>query len=158
MGLLEALKDHEPIDLSKKKILIGEAVIQIDKVGVVHSAKTEKDYLTFKAVVINVPAGQKEGVNIVAGNRFELMMELEQDKKIQKLINNLFTAGYNVDKSSEESILNDLIALENKLVYAYFGKGKFKPEDKDEEIEFQTYRFLNAKKLTPENSAPQVPF
>ena len=157
MGLYDVLKDHEPIDLSKKKILQGEAVLQIKSCGLVNSKKTGKDYLTFKAEVINVVKAKEEN-SIVPGNQFDVIMDLEQDKKIKKLQNNLFTAGLALDMASEEAMTASMLGLENKLVYGYFSKGKFKPDDKEEEIEFQNWKFLPASKLTPENSTPQVPF
>ena len=160
MGLVDALAGHEAVDLSKKKILIGEAVIQVGKVEKVESKKTDPvtEYLKFPATLINVSMPQKEGSNVQAGNVFELFFAVDQDKKVKKLINNLFTAGITVDKTSEESIMAGLQGLENKLIYCYFGKGKFTPEGESEEKEYQTYRFLQEKKMKPEWMNPEVPF
>jgi len=160
MGLLEVLKDHEPIDLSKKKILQGEGVIQVKSCGIVTSKKPEneeKEWLAFKAEVINV-VSSKEPNSLVAGNMFDIMIDTTADKKIKKLQNNLFTAGIPLDVSSKDALDASMAALENKLIYAYFSKGKFTPEGETEEKEFQNWKFLSAKKITPENSIPQVPF
>lgn len=157
MGILDALKDYQPIDLSKRKILQGEAVIQVQECKVKHSDKTSKDYLSFKADVINV-VKEKEPNSLVAGNQFELFFDVDDERKLKKLQNNLFTAGFALDVSSEESLNASMAGLENKLIYAFFGKGKFKPEGEVEDIEFQTYKFSPQKKITPENSIPQIPF
>lgn len=160
MGLYDALKDHEPVDLSKKKILIGQAVIQVGKVMKVESKKTDPitNYLKFPCTIINVSMPQKEGANVLAGNTFELFFADTDEKKAKKLINNLFTAGFNVDKTSEESLMEGLQGLENKLILAHFSKGKFKPEDKDEEIEFQSYSFLPEKRMKEEWKTVEIPF
>lgn len=160
MGLFEGLKDYEAVDLSKKKILVGEAVIQVGKVEKVESKKTEPptEYLKFPATLINCSMPQKEGANVVAGNTFELFFEVSKDKKVKKLIDNLFTAGFSIDKSSEEAIMGGLQSLENKLIYAYFGQGKFTPEGETDEKVFQTYRFIPEKKMKDEWKTPEIPF
>ena len=156
MGLLDVLKDHVEVDVSKKRILEGECVLQVESAGV-REGKEGKRYVFLKANVINI-VKQKDGASpLFYGNRFEIFFDETQEKKLKKLSDNLFTAGLPLDKSSEEAAVASLAALENKLIYAYLSKGKFKPEDKDEEIEFQTYKFFPAKKLTPENSMPQIP-
>lgn len=160
MGLFDVLKEHEPIDLSKKKILQGEGVMQVKSCGIVTSKKPEnegKEWLAFKAEVIHV-VKEKELNTLVAGNQFEVMIDLTNDKKIKKLQNNLFTAGLALDVSSQEALDASLLALENKLIYAYFSKGKFTPEGETEEKEFQNWMFKPLKMITPENSLPQVPF
>ena len=157
MGLLDVLKDHKDVDVSKKRILEGECVLQVESAGVRHSDKDGKDFVFLKANVINV-VKQKDESPLMYGNRLDIFFDITDEKKLKKLSNNLFTAGYPIDKTSEESAIASLAALENKLIYAYLSKGKFKPEDKDEEIEFQMYKFFPQKKLTPENSTPQVPF
>lgn len=157
MGLKDVLQDYVPIDMEKKKILQGEGVIQVKSCGTIVSKKNEKEYLTFKAEVINV-VKSKEEYSLVAGNIFDLIMEVDDEKKVKKLQNNLFTAGLALDVSSDEALSSSLQGLENKLIYGLFGKGKFTPEGETEVKEFQTYRFCSPKRLTPENSIPNIPF
>ena len=123
MSLVDVPKDYEPrVNPDRyQKPLVGDAVAEIDSIDEVEvkkgqSAGQRKTIL--KATVINNdPSKGREGSTIEPGDEVLRWYSNDREKDMKKLLDDLFTAGIAVDRTSEETVKESFDAAKGQKIY-----------------------------------------
>lgn len=162
MGYTDQVKEYQAKDNDEQKLLTGDCVAVVKKWSKFHSEKKGMDYISMEAEVINViePKPGKEN-NIVPGDKIKKIYTPSDDKSLKKLMDDLFTANIQVDKSSDEVFEASLAEkAPNTLIYfrCWVNEETDKETKQPTGRKFQNVAIKTYKMLTPENSTPQLPF
>ena len=166
MGLQNLATDYKPTEnqeFSNKK-LIGDAVCTVTLETLI-SKKNNKKWYKLTGEVINAIADTKgRETNLISGDEITKMYDPEDDSSLQKLMNDLFTAGINYEAGADEdsTFANMASAAKDKLVYY---RTWVKELSADMKVKypnnttgyFQNINILSSNKLTPENQQAQLP-
>lgn len=169
MGMLDVFKNYTPVEnpeFGAKKKLIGDAVAQVQSLEKITS-KAGKDWVVLKCEAVNcIPDAKGRETTLTPGDELAKVYDPDDEKKMQELANDLFTAGieYSTDVESDDALLASMAeSAKGKLVYFRTWvkektdeqKEKSKPGSPD----FYQNVVIKPKKLiTPENSVAQLPF
>ena len=167
MGFSDVAKAYKPVENSEfgpKKKMIGDAVCTAVLENVV-SKKNGKNWTMLKLTAIHpIPDPKGRDTTIASGDEVAFFYDGEDAESVQKLLNDLFTAGIEFEKDgTEEQVVEAMTAAVNgKLVYVRTW-AKSKNEEQLEKYGsdpdyFQNQKILSASKITSENSQPVMPF
>ena len=167
MSMLETFKTREAQENTdrKQKDLIGNSVAQVQEFIEITSNSTGKKWLILKSEVINcIPDKKGRDTTIELGDEISTFYDPTDDYSMQKLQDDLFTAGieYDGDVETEQALLENICsASAGKLVYynCYMGKKVKKEGEKFVEVEGQKSQRIKIKSknlINEENSLPQI--
>ena len=152
MSLDDVLKSHKPRENDAKPVLSGDFVAQIGKL----QKKTGQDgrnWIILEATVINV-VKVKEDNQAVEGDEVSKIYNEDEDKQVEKFLNDMFTAGIDLDKSSKEALYASFENAVNKLIYL---RG-WQYDRKDGNGKANSVAIKSKNMLTEANSQSKLPF
>jgi hypothetical protein len=149
------LKDYTPVENGSKKELSGDAVCQVAEVKQIVSKKGG-EYIVFKANAINcLNDAQGRPTTISVGDEVVKFYDVAKPRDVQQFSNDMFTAGLELDKSSEQAFLVSLLNMTDKLVYM---RTWMQVDKVDPTKRYQRLAIKSKSMLTPENSTPNLKF
>ncbi len=168
MSIADVMKGYQPVEnpeFGQKKKLIGDAVAQVVSLEKM-TAKSGASWIIFKCEAIHPIADPKgRETTVAAGDELTKVYDPTDAESIQDLANDLFTAGIEFNKDSDDDdvlVANMAEAAKGKLIYF-----RTWVKDKTEEQKaknpskppfFQNVVIKSAKLITEENSQPVLPF
>ena len=159
MGLLERGQNHKPVDNDAQKEFKGDAVVKINAIKKYTKEGENIERLLVETSVIRaIPDKKGRETTIVFGDRLAKFYREDGGKKssFEAFFNDMFTAGIDIDISSEETMLLAFEDAKNKLIYLRCWMSEFTGEN-GETVNYQNIAIKSKKFLTEENSTPEVP-
>lgn len=167
MGLADLAKTYTPVEnpeFGQKKKLVGDAVCEM-KLDKITAKKGGKSWIILKGTVIHcVPDPKGRPTTLEPGDEIALFYDELNPESVEKLLNDLFTAGIDYEKEGGDEQVFEAMksAIEGKLGYLR----TWAKDKTDEQIEeapdkpkyWQNIKVLSKNKVTEENSVPQAAF
>lgn len=165
MGLQDVMDSYQPKENQEfggRKKLVGDAVCQVT---LIEAGKTKKWYILKSEVINAIPDVKGRPTTVEVGDEISNVYDPEDDKDLQSLRDDLFTAGISFEKGVDAAATFKAMqaAVEGKLVYFKTYVHQLTDEEKKKYPKnttgyWQKIKVLSASKITPENSTPQVAF
>ncbi len=152
MSIEDVLKSYKPRENDAKPTASGDFVAQVEKL-LKRTGQDGRNWLILEASIINVVKA-KEDNQAVPGDEVSKIYNEDDDKQVEKFLNDMFTAGIDIDRSSKEAMYASFENAVNKLVYL---RG-WQYDKKDGSGKANSVAIKSKNLLTPENSTSQLPF
>lgn len=167
MGLSDLVKSYKPVENSEfgaKKKLIGDAVCTLLLEEIV--SKKGQKWVIWRATAIH-PIEDAKGreTTLEPGDEIVQMYDPAKNESMEELMNDLFTAGIEYDRSGDDAaIMSSMMQnAKDKLVYMrtwcrdLTDADRAKYPDKKESY-WQSIKVLSKSKIDDDNSVPLSPF
>lgn len=162
MGLLNTGQTHKPeanSDFSKKDF-IGDAIAKINVIKKYSKEnETEERALVEFEVTRAIPDAKGRETTVRYGDKITKYYRENGGKKsnFSAFFNDMFTAGIDIDTSTEEAMELSFTDAVNKLAYLRCWVSEFKGDD-GEDVKFQNINIRSKDNITPELEIPDFPF
>lgn len=152
MGLVDKMQG-EARDNDSKPMASGEFVAIVKELKKINSKKTGQDYIILKTEIINVVAVKDDNQAIV-GDEISKLYTPDDEKSARAFKNDMFTAGIELDYSSDEAFEGSFgLAVDKPIYWRCWVYTKAETGQK-----YQNQAIKSKSKITPENSKPQLAF
>lgn len=152
MALDDVLKNYKPRENDTKPILSGDFVAVINRLQK-RTGQDGRNWIILEASIVNVVKA-KEDNQAVEGDEVSKIYNEDEDKQVERFLNDMFTAGIDLDKSSKEALYASFENALNKMIYL---KG-WQYDRKDGNGKANSIAVKSKNMLTPENSINKLPF
>ena len=154
----EVFQQNKPTENAEfqNKEVTGEGVANIIQCGYIEK-KDGTETIILKVSVTHPVDREKEGDNIQYGDEIAKFYNPADEKKMQKLNNDLFTAGIPVNVESDEAFRTSLLEAVNTFIYIKCWVSEFEGDSGDM-VRYQNLHILPKSKVTPELIEPKVDF
>lgn len=153
MSVLEVLQGYQPTDNDERKLYEGDTVAQISEIKTI-TTSAGKDWM-FVVTNATHPVEPKAGKNnnIQPGEEISKLYDPDDADSIRKFANDMFTAGIEIDASSEEAFEASKEAAVGKLIYLRC----WTYDKKSGDGKGNSIAIKSKKLITPELAVPIVP-
>jgi hypothetical protein len=154
------LSQHKPTENNdyENKQIIGEAVADIKQLGYIEAKKDGKKWILLKAEVTHPVDRNKEDDNIMYGDVITKFYDPENEDKMQQFGNDMFTAGIELNVTSEDGFRDSMMEGVDKKIYVRCWVGRWQDKVTGEDRSAQNIKILSKSKITDELAIPKVPF
>ena len=153
-------QQHKPAVNSEfdRKELIGEAVVDIRQFGYIEGKTSGKKWIMLKGEVTHPVDREKDDDTVMFGDEVAIFYDPEDEAKMQRLSNDMFTAGIEMNAQTQETFEESMLEAVEKKLYVRAWIGKWKDKETGEDRKKQNFKILSKDKITPELATPKVPF